>query len=168
MIDPKVVEYIKSETVKGVSRDEIVKKLMQGGGWTLSDIQAHFLLSEQPSTTIPVGSIRNDQSNEIKNIQIQSKKKMNVFGVNLLIFACYYILGIILGGNSVGIGLVYSGPMLHAIILGILSIIDGVRGFLQKRKTNAGKYFLTAILILIIGFGACAIAFTGGLIDISL
>lgn len=158
MVDPKVIEYIKSEIAKGVSKDEIIKNLMQGGGWTLADIQTHFLLAEQNQNSIPVNLVQNSQPN---NMQIQPKKKINIFGINFIIFITYYILGVIFWssiGEDVGGPLVAYAYMVHALILVIISIFESLRGSLSGVKTSAGQYFLTATLILIIGFGACTFA----------
>lgn len=162
MIDSKVVEYIRSEIAKGISRDEISKNLIQGGGWTLADIEAHFVHIDQNQNNVPIKSTSSIQSN---TEQIQPENKLNIFGLNFIIFGVYYILGIFLTGTIFG-ALVFYGYIFHAIILILISIMELIRGMSQKIKTNAGQYFLMAILLLIVGFGACTFAFAnlaGGL-----
>lgn len=158
MIDQKVTEYIKTETAKGVSPDEIIKNLTQSGGWSFADIQAHFSeIARNPNTTSPN--------------PIQTKKKVNVVGINFLIFICYYTFGLLLpkiSGDDLGTLIIFYGYMVHAGALVLISIEEGIRGMVKKTKTNAGQLFLSAILLLIIGFGACTVAFTTGLMDLGL
>lgn len=53
MIDKNVLEYIKAETSKGVSRETIASSLMQHGGWTSADIDAHFAALEKADAAAP-------------------------------------------------------------------------------------------------------------------
>lgn len=155
MIDPKVVEYIKSATAKGVSRDEIIKSLMHEGGRTIPDIQAHFLAAEQGAPVEPVGPVQNIQS---PNLQTRPKTKLGIYKLNLGIFVVEGVLGVISPYVFGDFALFFIPTVffLHFVTLIGLSITELLKGITQKRKTDAGRYFLTAIglvlSIVILGF----------------
>lgn len=166
MIDPKVIEYIKAETAKGTSRDEIIQNLIKGGGWGFADIQAHFSHIEQNKSSASLSPVPNPQV-----IQNKPGKGINIVGANLLGFAGYYVLGLLLSkilGGELGMLFIFYGYMIHAAVLVIASVGEFIRGLVQKTHTNWAEYFLSAILLLIIGFGACTVAFTSGLVDLGL
>jgi uncharacterized membrane protein YhaH (DUF805 family) len=89
---------------------------------------------------------------------IQRLKK-SIVGTNLLIFVVYFILSFAYAINNPenGIGLIFSAYMIHPIILITMAVIR----LIQRRWKDAGLYFLMAIIIPIIGFGACTVAFIG-------
>ena len=142
---------------------------MQGGGWALSDIEANFTLCEQNIGTVPVKTTQSFESNAAETKQ---KKRMSIFGINLLIFIGYYLFAVIssklLKSNDFGTIYIFFGYMVHAALLILISIIEGIRGVHQKVKTRAGQYFLTAILLLIIGFGVCTFTYNSGIMNLNL
>ena len=100
---------------------------------------------------------------------ITTKESTNpIFKANLFIFLGYYILAIASanlsssGGSGIAFPILMGGYMVHAGILILISIMRFIQGLATKTKTNAGQYFLAALALLIIGFGACTFAFFSG------
>ncbi len=92
------------------------------------------------------------------------KKATNIYIANLLIFLGYYLLGLSFPNlrskewgtfGSFALG----GYLVHAGVLIIISIVLGISGLIHKTKTRALHYFLAAIILSIVGFGACFFAF---------
>jgi hypothetical protein len=118
---------------------------------------------ESPSPLFP-----NYQNNApVPPPQPETPRGRGIVGFNFLILVIYFILFVIVGGNIMqgmnggGITLFYYmyAYLIHAGVLIIFSLIR----LIQKRKTEAGIYFATAIFIPIIGFGLCAGALATGI-----
>lgn len=88
---------------------------------------------------------------------MDSTTKNSILRTNLLILFGYFLLFIlgVSGLHQDSYLFIYMWTYLgHAALLVILSIIRAIQG----RTHEAGMYFLTAIIIPIVGFGACAIS----------
>jgi hypothetical protein len=102
---------------------------------------------------------------------MEPPKKMSVFGANFLIFLGYYILAVILShvaDGGLGVTVIFGGYVVHAAVLILMSVVLGIGGVMRKEKTNASQYLLMGILLLIVGFGACTVALTGGFVPFNI
>jgi hypothetical protein len=76
-----------------------------------------------------------------------------ILGVNLGIFAAYTLLSFLIGFRD------GSGGLYHAFFIVSHVIISFFIGFIKltarDKNENAGVHILSAVLILIIGFGTC-------------
>lgn len=149
MIDLKVVEYIKAETSKGVSREKIESDLVQGGGWSKEDIQEHFLAID--NNTVESHILYQKQNSKT---QYTGLSFFDVFATNLGIFIIYFSLANVNFLNSEI--LVIYGYIIHFFVLIMVAVIAKFRG-----KTDPIFYAGTGVLLLLIGFGSCFFAFAG-------
>jgi hypothetical protein len=85
-----------------------------------------------------------------------------VIGTNLLIFLVYTIIVFATGGNGIVNVLTY---IYHAGALLLISLVLAVMGSRDKRSYNASAYFVSAGLLLVIGFGTCFLAFMTSAVD---
>ncbi len=95
-------------------------------------------------------------------IQDPSLKKRNLYLFNLGVFIAYFLIGSLISTyvrGSFGGWIVLFGYLIHSVVLIFISLVEVFRGRIQKIKTRAGDYFLCAILLLLIGFGTCSMAF---------
>jgi hypothetical protein len=81
----------------------------------------------------------------------QGTKK--ILGVNLGIFAAYTFLSFLVGYKD------GSGGLIHAFFIAIHVIISFLIGIIRliavRNNSDGGAYILSAVLILVIGFGTC-------------
>jgi heme/copper-type cytochrome/quinol oxidase subunit 4 len=81
----------------------------------------------------------------------QGTKK--ILGVNLSIFAVYTLLAHLMGIKDA------SGWVYHAFFIAIHVVISFLIGIIRlltvKENSDGGAYILSAVLILVIGFGTC-------------
>jgi hypothetical protein len=77
----------------------------------------------------------------------------NILLVNLGIFAAYTLLSYLMGYKDA------SGGFFHAFFIAIHVIISFLIGIIRliavKSNSDGGAYILSAVLILVIGFGTC-------------
>lgn len=81
----------------------------------------------------------------------QGTKK--ILGINLGIFAAYTLLSYLMGYKDA------SGAFFHAFFIAIHVIISFLIGIIRlitvKENSDGGAFILSAVLILVIGFGTC-------------
>ena len=143
MIDLNVVEYIKAETAKGVSREKIESDLVQGGGWSKEDIQEHFLAIDNNTVESHIAYQKQNSKADYSGNSLSS-----LFGTNIAIFIFYFVVSF---ANFDFLIPLYLGHIL--ILLGL-----GVINFFKKKNTNTtdpAYYFITAFVLFMIGFGSC-------------
>jgi hypothetical protein len=87
---------------------------------------------------------------------VPPKKKPSIFLVNFIIFLIYFSIGLIF--PIYGYFLTAFAYLIHAAVLVIISILEGIRGSVKGIDTKARDYFGTAILLCLIGFGACTVS----------
>lgn len=149
MLNPQVVTYIRDQLSMGIHPDVIKQNLKQGGGWTDEVIEENF--SAANNGAVHVADIPKS------NLQ-DSKMRQRIMLTNVLIFALYTGIGVLVGYSQVAFGAYF----IHAGILAVVSLILAIVELATKKKTYAGDYFLAAILICIVGFGTCTVlAMTG-------
>jgi hypothetical protein len=81
------------------------------------------------------------------------QRTKEVLAVNLIIFAAYTLLSYVFGFKD------QSGWFYHVFAIAIHAITNFLIGLIRmiavKNNTDGGAYMLSALLILIIGFGTC-------------
>jgi hypothetical protein len=90
------------------------------------------------------------------------KKHRSVMGWNLLFLGIYFFIFLVLASVSRfdEILFIYMYAYLgHALVLLIIAMVRIV----QQRNREAAEYFLTAIALPIIGYGACSALMVSGL-----
>lgn len=92
------------------------------------------------------------------NNQQPTNTPMNkIFPVNIIIFLIYSALGFVTDGGTV---LIYIGHMLILFLIGFISFFINLK---RKGKKDPTKYyFLTGIVIGLLGFGTCFYFLTNG------
>ena len=95
---------------------------------------------------------------ELGNQDSNDNKIKKIVGINFLIFLVYYVTAFILlkMDSEVSFFYIYLYP-LQALINFIIAGVNLSR----KEYKSASAYFLSAILLLIVGFGACFVAVIG-------
>ncbi len=84
-----------------------------------------------------------------------------IIGINFLIFLIYYILFLTvlkLGGPRIGGFIVFLYPLQV-----ITNFIAGIVYAIKRDHRSSSAFFLSALIILIVGFGACFVAVMGGI-----
>lgn len=106
-------------------------------------------------------------TNEVPEAPIETPlpvKKSKVFIINILIFIVYYLIAFFLIKSNGELVLLLGLYIPHTIILFILSFIR----FFKGQFREAALYAFTAIALVVIGFGACAVPFFTGIINIEM
>ena len=103
-----------------------------------------------------------DTPEQLENEDKKSPFK-KVIGINFIIFFIYYVMALMMlklgrqgmSGNY-GFFLLYLYP-----IQVIINFLAGVVLAIKRDGMRSGAYFLSAFIILIVGFGSCFFAFIG-------
>jgi hypothetical protein len=113
----------------------------------------------------PIINPIDENSPVTQSTEKQTVRKSSIFGINVLIFFIYYVLTLILVTSNqdmfMYLLLLY---IPHSILLFVFSVIQ----FFRKERRKAAILGFTAIVLFIIGFGACALPFFTGIIHIEI
>lgn len=157
MLNPQVLEYIKNETAKGTPRDTIIKNLTVGGGWAFAEVEKHLIAFDQgtfpQSATVPVDPTSNFATGINTNIAEIQEPKNHIIKINTLIFLSMAVPLVFLP-EQIGIALM---PImgLHAGIVFVGMIVEGMKGLITGKPSNAFEFLATFALMGIIGLGSC-------------
>ncbi|MES2985949.1 MAG: hypothetical protein V4686_02375 [Patescibacteria group bacterium] len=150
MINPQIIEYIRAETAKGTPRDTIIKNLTTSGGWAFSDVESHLIAFDKGE--FPVSPISNPASSINTEISKPNVRKNSIIKINILIFLAMAVVIIVLQEEG---AVLMSLMFFHAAIMFLGAILDGIRGLVTKKKTNAFEFLATFALMGITGLGTC-------------
>ncbi|RYU77206.1 hypothetical protein [Hymenobacter persicinus] len=93
---------------------------------------------------------------------VSPKPTNHILRNNLLgVLAAAVVLGALVpstrGGSAIPFAMVYGLQVVVNLALGVFRLVS------SKPGASAAPYFLSALLVLIIGFGACSVMILGGL-----
>jgi hypothetical protein len=97
-----------------------------------------------------------------KTISTEETKKLGVLSLNLLIFAGYFLFGVLAVAllpkdySYLGLVPIVIGHFIHALFLVGIGVVKFIKEKLTETPTKPGAYFLAALCLFTIGFGSCS------------
>jgi hypothetical protein len=174
MINQQLLDFIKQQLSKGLTKDVVSKQLLDNG-WTEQDIKEGFESLPMPTSSIPTPSsifVPPTQTNPLNNDQIKLLKAKHFRSISfflglfspcaiLLLYGLFILAMMSVGGfGALGLAVMFSLclPVLSFIIsipLGIFSIIFGIKAFNIIKNYDVKKK--SYILAIFTGFLSIAI-----------
>lgn len=148
MVNPQVLQYIRTETAHGNTKEVIAHNLKTAGGWSDEVIQENFSIFE---SGLPFATIQNQGA--VHNPAIFKTRK-NIFIVNIVIFFTYIIISSVLitsGQRELAGNVLAFLYFLHVITLIALSVVGGLAQLITKRLYHPLIYFVMATFLGFVG-----------------